>query len=127
MYLASGLPNIASGKDPRGKRSMAPIMPVSVPLAGGSTNVIAPCAATKYLRMRCASVACSPGVATSSRPRTELPCQDFCSKQKLPGILTARSCLTPLYQLSNDHSRANSFLLLVQRDSFCTQMFLKAV
>jgi len=82
---------------------MAPIMPVSVPLAGGSKNAIAQCGAIKCRRMRCASVACSPGVATSSRRRTELTCQGSCSKEKLPGILTACSWLTSGYQLSNDH------------------------
>src|SRR6266487_4189534 len=82
---------------------MAPTMPVNAPSAGGSKNAIAPCGATKYPRMRCVSVACSPGVATSSRLRTEPTCQDSCSKEKLPGILTACSCLTSGYQLSNDH------------------------
>src|SRR6266566_489730 len=82
---------------------MAPTMPVSAPLAGGSKNAIAPCVATRSLRMRCVSVACSPGVATSSRQRTEPTCQDSCSKEKLPGILTASSCLTSGYQLSNEH------------------------
>src|SRR5216117_2170685 len=84
---------------------MAPTMPVSAPLAGGSKNAIAPCVATRYPRMRCVSVACSPGVATSSRQRTEPTCQDSCSKEKLQGILTACSCLTSGYQLSNDHDR----------------------
>src|SRR6266852_9447743 len=82
---------------------MAPIMPVSAPLAGGSKNAIARCVVTKYPRMRCVSVVCSPGVATSSRPRTELTCQDSRSKLKGPGILTACSCLASGYQLSNDH------------------------
>src|SRR6266566_1666754 len=86
---------------------MAPTMPVSAPLAGGSKNAIAPCVATRSLRMRCVSVACSPGVATSSRQRTEPTCQDSCSKEKLPGILTASSCLTSGYQLSNEHIRTH--------------------
>src|SRR5712691_8231727 len=103
MYLASGLPNTAPGKDLKGKRLMAPTMPVSAPLAGGSKSALAPCVATRYLRMRCVSVAYSPGVATSSRQRTEPTCQDSCSKEKLPGILTACSRLTSGYQLSNDH------------------------
>ena len=34
-----------------------------------------------------------------------LTCQDSCSKQKRPGILTARSWLISEYQLSNDHAR----------------------
>src|SRR5260221_13009115 len=105
MYLASGLPNTASGKDPRKKRSMAPTMPVSAPLAGGSKSAIAVCGATRCRRMPCASVACWPGVATSSIRRMEPIWQDSCSKQALPGILTAWSCLTSRYQLSNDHLR----------------------
>src|SRR5438132_13619939 len=82
---------------------MAPTTPVSVLSAGGSKNAIAPCVATRSLRMRCVSVACLPGVATSSIRRMELTCQDSCSKQELPGILTACSWLTSGYQLSNDH------------------------
>src|SRR5437016_4043104 len=82
---------------------MAPTMPVSALSAGGSRNVIAPCVALRCPRMRYASVACSPGVATSSTQRTEPTCQCSCSKQELPGILTACSYLTPEYQLSNNH------------------------
>src|SRR6266702_1115986 len=82
MYLASGLPNTAPGKDPKEKRSMAPTTPVSAPLAGGSKNALAPCVATKYPRMRCVSVACSPGVATFLRQRTEPICQDSKSQAK---------------------------------------------
>ena len=33
----------------------------------------------------------------------ERTCQDSCSKQELPGILTACSCLTSRHQLSNEH------------------------
>src|SRR6266849_4479024 len=82
---------------------MAPIMPVSAPLAGGLKNAIAPCGAIKFRRMRCVSVAYSPGVGTSSRRRMGPTCQDSCSKEKLQGILTAHSFLTSGYQLSNDH------------------------
>src|SRR3989442_12460030 len=82
---------------------MAPTMPVSAPLAGGSKSAIAVCGATRWRRMPCASVACWPGVATSSIRRMEPIWQDSCSKQALPGILTAWSCLTSRYQLSNDH------------------------
>src|SRR6266550_1393676 len=92
---------------------MAPTMPVSAPLAGGSKNAIAPCVATRSLRMRCVSVACSPGVATSSRQRTEPTCQDSCSKEKLPGILTASSCLTSGYQLSNEHFADTGLLCII--------------
>src|SRR5258708_15744656 len=86
---------------------MAPIMPVSVPSAGGSKNAIAPCVATRYPRMRCVLVACLPGVATSSIRRTELTWQGSCSKEELPGILIACSWLTSGYQLSNDHGGRN--------------------
>src|SRR6266516_161708 len=82
---------------------MEPIRPVSAPSAGGSKNALAACVATKYLRMRCASAACSPGVATSSRLRMEPTGWEFYSKQELPGILTVCSYLTSGYQLSNDH------------------------
>ena len=58
----------------------------------------------------CVSVACSPGVGTSSRQRTELTCQRSCSKENRPGILTARSCLTSGYQLSNAHTKEYSAL-----------------
>src|SRR5258708_25968802 len=89
---------------------MAPTMPVSAPLAGGSKSGIAVCGATRCRRMRCASVACWPGVATSSIRRMEPIWQDSCSKQALPGILTAWSCLTSRYQLSNDHMETLSLL-----------------
>src|SRR5213083_1148153 len=82
---------------------MAPTMRVSALLAGGLKNAIVPCVATKSLRMRCASVACSPGVAISSRQRTEQLCQGSNSKQELSRILMAPSCLTSGYQLSNVH------------------------
>jgi hypothetical protein len=42
LYLASGLPNTGRGKDPKGKRLMAPTMLLSVLSAGGSKNAIAP-------------------------------------------------------------------------------------
>src|SRR5436309_4975256 len=82
---------------------MAPTMPPSVPSAGGSRNVIARCVATRCRRMPCASVASSPGVATSSIPKKEPSWQGSCSKQELLGSLTAFSFLTSGYQLSNDH------------------------
>src|SRR6266852_1304621 len=85
------------------KRSMAPTMLVSAPSAGGSKSAIARCAAIKFRRMRCASVASSLGVAISSMQRTELTCQDSCSKQELLGILTVCSWLLSCYHLSNDH------------------------
>src|SRR5260221_8528362 len=89
---------------------MAPIMPLNVPSAGGSKSAIAACVATRYPSMRWASVACSPGVATSSTRRME-PCwQDSCSKPELVGILTACPRLAGWYQLSNDHGHAPSFL-----------------
>src|SRR6266852_9296306 len=107
---------------------MAPIMPVSAPLAGGSKNAIARCVVTKYPRMRCVSVVCSPGVATSSRPRTELTCQDSRSKLKGPGILTACSCLASGYQLSNDHETLEcdalfcaACLLMQVQETFCAR------
>src|SRR5260370_40832435 len=93
---------------------MAPTTPVSAPLAGGSKNAIAPCVATKYPRMRCVSVACSPGVATFLRHRTEPICQDSCSKEKQPVILTAYSRLTSGYQLSNDRY-SSYYLTTLQR------------
>src|SRR2546421_12882729 len=68
---------------------MAPTMPVSAPLAGGSKSATARCGATRCRRMRCASVVCLPGVATSSTRRTEPSWQDSCNKQELPRILTA--------------------------------------
>src|SRR6266581_579722 len=104
MYLASGLPNTAPGKDPKEKRSMAPTMPVSVPSVGGSKNAIPRCVVAKCRKMRYASVACLPGVATSSQQGMELPCQASCSKQQLPEILTVCSCPTSWYQLSDDHA-----------------------
>ena len=52
-------------------------------IISGLSSSTAPVLATKSPRMRCASVACSPGVATFSQQRTELPCQDSCSKVKL--------------------------------------------
>ena len=61
---------------------MGPTTPVSVLSAGGSKNATVPCVATRYLRMQCMSVACSPGVATSSRWKMGLSCQDSCSKEK---------------------------------------------
>src|SRR6266571_6588773 len=85
---------------------MGPTMPVSVPLAGGSKNAIAVCVATRCRRMRCASVVCSPGVATSSRPRTEPICLCFCSTPERAGGLAALSFQTSEYQLSNDHTQA---------------------
>jgi len=45
---------------------MARIMPANEPLAGGLRNAIARCAATRFLPMPYASVACSPSAATSS-------------------------------------------------------------
>jgi hypothetical protein len=98
---------------------MAPTMPVSAPLAGGSRNAIVRCGATRCLRMQCASVGGFPGVATSSIRRMEPIWQDSCSKQALPGILTAWSCLTSGYQLSNDH-RTVLFVLLVRYVTACT-------
>src|SRR5947209_16363419 len=73
---------------------MAPTMPVSAPSAGGSKSAIAPCGATRFPRMRCASVACLPGVATSLTRRTEPSWRGSCSKQELPSILMACSFLT---------------------------------
>src|SRR5438034_8531484 len=87
---------------------MAPTMLVSAPLAGGSKSAIARCVGTKCPRMRYASVACSPGVATSSMRRMEPTCQHSCSKEKLPEFLTACSVLTSRYQVSNDHARDRS-------------------
>src|SRR5260221_9448929 len=85
---------------------MAPTMPVSGPSAGGLKNAIARCVATRCPSMRCVSVASWPGVATSSIRRMGLSWQGSCSKQKLPGILTACSFLTTAYQLSNDHGES---------------------
>src|SRR5512142_2354375 len=45
---------------------MAPIMPANVPLAGGSRDGIARCAAIRFRPMRYVSVACWLGAATSS-------------------------------------------------------------
>ncbi len=98
---------------------MEPIRPVSAPSAGGSKNALAACVATKYLRMRCASAACSPGVATSSRLRMEPTGWEFYSKQELPGILTVCSYLTSGYQLSNDHWRAGRVFLLTKKTASC--------
>src|SRR5712691_8758731 len=78
-------------------------MPPSGPLAGGSKNVIGRCAATKCLSTPWASVACSPGVATSSPVRTEPICQRCCSKPERQGSLMAFFGLTSRYQLLNDH------------------------
>src|SRR5258708_15006969 len=83
---------------------MAPTMLVSVLLAGGLKKAIARCVATSCPRMRCVSVVCLPWVVTSSRRKTGLSWQGSCSKQELPGILTACSILTAGYQLSNDHT-----------------------
>ncbi len=60
-----------SGKDPKRKLWMAPTMLRSGPSAGGSKSAIAACVATRYPRMRWASVAYLPGVATSSTRRME--------------------------------------------------------
>ena len=56
---------------------------MSAPLAGGSKNAIAACVATKFQRMRYVSVVCSPGVATSSRRKTEPTCLRSCSKPEI--------------------------------------------
>src|SRR5260370_20555493 len=83
---------------------MAPTTPLSAPSAGGSKSAIAPCGATKCRSTRWASVACSPGVATSSMRRTVPIWQGSCSKPERAGILTAWCCLSSGYQLSNDHA-----------------------
>jgi hypothetical protein len=66
MHLASGLPNIVSGRDPKESNWMAPTMRANEPLAGGSKSAIAVCAAIKCPRMPCGLVASWPGVVTSS-------------------------------------------------------------
>ena len=54
--------------------------------------------------------------------RTELSCQDSRSKQKLSEILTARSCLTFEYQLSNDHLITHCILLFFVVHRQCCYM-----
>src|SRR5260221_10911720 len=93
---------------------MGPTTPVSVPSAGGSKNAIAVCVATRCRRMRCASVVCSPGVATSSRPRTEPICLCFCSTPERAGA----SQLFPSRPLSTNY-RTITILLHYLFANYC--------
>jgi hypothetical protein len=84
---------------------MAPTMPVSAPLAGGSKSAIAPCVETSVPEnaVRVSRLLAWCGNFLTTEDGAHLP--GFLRvKQELPGILTACSFLTSGYQPSNDHA-----------------------
>jgi hypothetical protein len=92
---------------------LVPTMPLSVPMAGGSMSVIAPCMAR---RSPDCSVCQSPVRLGWQHPRDRKwssPARPLLVRKSNSGFLLACSCVASLAQLWND--RANEFLLLRER------------
>src|SRR5258708_25590837 len=87
---------------------MAPIMPANVPLGGGSRNVIAPCAATRFRPMLYASAAFWLGAATFS-PRVG-PTWHWClGKRTQPSTTHGFSFPSLMYHFPNNHGDLRPF------------------